>query len=307
MRRKVSLSIVIPTLNRPDYVKMCLESIREQTVDALECIVVDQSDNDKTRNLFNSFDLGGTEKKYVYQKTKSLIRARNNGLDHAAATEYLCFLDDDLKLLPDFFERLIARFELDTEKRFAGGMGTFNGRELNRARFNELFLMPHDGDGKFLPNGMPTFPHWRKEFCEVEFLSGGITMYRTDIIKKFRFDERMIGYGQGDDVDTSFRISRHYKMFFDPQARCYHDDHSPGRDPGLVHRKNQMQNAYYLLRKNIGINAKSVSALALFALGQSLDDLRNMRKGAFIGNFIALKNIAMGKLDSIEGYTRKNK
>lgn len=303
MNRKESLTVVIPTLNRPGYLEKCLASIAKQTVMPEECIIVDQSDNEKTRELFEATDLGPTRKVYAHQKTKSLILARNNGIKRAAKTEFLCFLDDDLELFPDFFEKLMHPFRAYPERDYAGGMGTFEALEWKRDRFSEFFLLPHYGSGKFLTNGQPTFPHWKQEFCEVEFLSGGITMYRTEIIKRFMFDERLIGYGYGDDVDVSYRVSREYKLFYEPKAKCKHDTHSTGRDPGKIHRKYQLQNAYYLMEKNVGRGLKHKMAFAWLVLGQTIHDVRCRRFGATLGDLLGTINILRGNLDSVIGYS----
>jgi hypothetical protein len=79
-----------------------------------------------------------------------------------------------------------------------------------------------------------------------------------------------------------------------------HDDHSHGRDPGFVHRKQMVQNFYYLLKKNVGLSPKSLWSFGLFVLGQTLDDLRHLRKGAFLGNFVGAFNILRGRLDSVK-------
>jgi glycosyltransferase involved in cell wall biosynthesis len=297
---KRTLSVIIPTLNRPSYLSRALKSIAQQTLLPFECIIVDQSSNSETKNLFETFDLGPVKKTYVHQKVKSLIKARNNGLDHAGPTDFICFLDDDLELLPDFFEVLIQPMLKDGK--YAGGMGTFEGRQMKKSFFPKLFQMPHDGHGQFLANGFPTYPHWKKKFSEVEFLSGGITMYRSEVIKRHRYDERLIGYGYGDDADVSYRISRRHKLYYEPRAKCIHDDHSTGRDPGILHRKQLVQNMYYLLQKNVGITSKSTTSFGLYVVGQIVEDLFRWRKGAFIGNFLAIANIAKGNLDSVQGY-----
>jgi glucosyl-dolichyl phosphate glucuronosyltransferase len=302
MSQNLTLSIVMPTLNRPEMVKECLESIRQQTFAPTEFIMVDQSDNEKSKKVFEAMDLGRTRKNYVFQKTKSLIKARNNGLDRASDTDLLMFLEDDSVLFADYFEKLVGHFHRDQAKRFGGGMGTNADAVYRHDPLARIFKLPHDGEGRFLASGAPTFPYWKKDFCEVEFLSGGNSMFRTHIIKKFRYDERLIGYGHGDDVDVSYRISRHYKMFYEPAAKYHHESHPAGKDLARVHRKNQLQNFYYLVQKNMGSNWKTRGTFSLYFIGQCLDDVRYRRKGALLGDAMALFNILRDDLDSVDGY-----
>jgi glycosyltransferase involved in cell wall biosynthesis len=295
-----SFSVVIPTLNRPSHLQKCLNSIARQTVLPDECVVVDQSDGVETQKVFEQIDLKSCAKKYVRQKQKSLILARNNGLNMASDFDFLCFLDDDLVLFDDFMEKLLTRFSQDHLGHYGGGMGTFAHREKRHNRMAELFLLPHDGDGRFLASGFQTFPHWMKDSCDVEFLSGGITMWRTSVVKKFRYDERLIlGYGHGDDIDISYRVSRQFKLFYEPLALCVHDEHSEGRDGGLKHRRQLLQNMYYLLGKNRGAPAKALLAFWWMLLGQAIEDLRHGRKGAFAGTLLAAVNICLRRLDSV--------
>ncbi len=260
---------------------------------------MDQSDDTHSKTLFEEFALNGVIKTYLHQEIKSLILARNFGLNHVRDCEFSGFLDDDLELFPDFFEKLLAPFQNDPEFKLAAGMGTPVGETRKSDIFAQFFLQQHYGNGKFMPHGLPTFPYGLEHFTEVEFVAGGATLYRNEIIQKYRFDERLIGYGYGDDIDVSFRISRKYKNFFEPKARYKHDIGSPGRDPGFKFRKQQIQNFYYLLRKNVGLTPKSISAFSWYCFGQLLDDSRNLRRSALKGCLAGIINVARGRLDSV--------
>ena len=183
MATRNSITVIVPTLNRPSLVKKCLESVAKQTLQPTECVIVDQSDNEDTKKLLEEMDMKNIQKIHVKQKIKSLLLARNRGLDEAGDTEYICFLDDDIQIYPNYLEILAKRLEEDREKKYAGGMGTYDVLNWRRDYFAEFFMMPHFGDGKFLANGMPTFPHCLQKYSDVEFLSGGMTIFRNPILK----------------------------------------------------------------------------------------------------------------------------
>ena len=295
----MSLAIILATLNRPIHLKKCIDSILEQKIDIpLHLVIVDQSSDDLTKNFISDCkkNISSVQWTYFYQKEKSLTLARNNGIRSAQNDSYICFLDDDLTLYPDFLQSLVTHLKSDE---YAGGMGTFDYFPYRFELFRKIFLMPHLGDGKFLINGMPTFPHWKSDFSNVEFLSGGITVYKRDVLLKNLFDEKMFGYGYGDDVDVSYRVSRGHKLFYEPKAKVHHDDYSSGRDPGFIHRKNWIQNMFYLLKKNQTLTPRKYFSFFFLVLGFIIDDFFHLRKGAFLGNFKALSNILFGKLDSI--------
>jgi glycosyltransferase involved in cell wall biosynthesis len=300
--RRASVAVLMPTLNRPGNLKNFLDSLVKQTVLPERMVVIDQSDDDRTRQLFESYPLGSIEKVYVRQTEKSLIKARNNGLDHSGNTEFLCFFDDDIILLPNYFEIILQHFEKDVAKKYAGGMGTMQGPFPKDPLTFKIFRHSHHGDGKFMASKVATWPWKRNEFTEVEFLSGGLTFYRSEIIKKFRWDERLIGYGHGDDVDVSYRLSRQYKMFYEPAAVCIHNHVSSGRDNKRKHRQQWLQNMYYLHQKNGGFTLQSRLAYTWFVLGYFVYDFLSRSYSGVTGDMIGIYKVLTGKIDSVAGY-----
>ncbi|MCC6278778.1 MAG: glycosyltransferase family 2 protein [Oligoflexia bacterium] len=296
--KKLTYSILVPTCNRPELMERFLKSVSAQSRKPDEVVVIDQSDDGKTKGVFEAWNAPGVKKTYLHRTVKSLILARNAGIDASGAYDLVCFFDDDIVLEPEFCERMVERFEHDVEGRFAGGMGTMVGTPKRNAWIQKIFFMPHDGDGKFTKAGAPTFCHWKDEFCETEFLSGGITFWRKSIIQAFRFDERLVGYGHGDDVDVSYRTSRKYKHFYEPRARCFHDPHSPGRDKVMIFRRGFIQNSFYLAQKN-GI---PLWAFGISVLGYIFRDLILLDHYRLRGDLMAVANILRGRIDTVVGY-----
>ena len=294
----LTYSLLMPTCNRPALLKRHLESLSAQTRLPFEVIVIDQSDNGESKQVFNEWNPQNVKKKYIHRQIKSLILARNAGLDLCDSTDLVAFFDDDIVLSPHFSAHLVRVFENDKEGVYAGGMGTIEGKSYNLRPLQTFFLMPRDGSGSFLPNGVPTFPHWKKDFSETEFLSGGITFWRRKIIQEYRYDERLIGYGHGDDVDVSYRISRKHKLFFEPKAVCQHDDHSPGRDGLRKYRRAWIQNMYYLAQKN----KASRFAFAWCILGHFLRDLVCRDFYGARGDLEGAWNVLRGRIDTVVDY-----
>ncbi|WP_411767132.1 glycosyltransferase family 2 protein [Winogradskyella sp. A3E31] len=87
------VSIIIPTLNRYQYLKDVLHDIDAQDYKNIELIVVDQSEP------FNPqfYDQFKTEIQLVRQEEKALWLARNTAIKQAKG-EYLLFFDDDSRV-----------------------------------------------------------------------------------------------------------------------------------------------------------------------------------------------------------------
>ncbi len=294
----MTYSIVLPTLNRAKLVKNSLACFEEQTILPYEVIIVDQSDDHDTRDIFSVWDPPGIKKKYIHREVKSLILARHAGLDATDETDLVAFFDDDITLDPSFCEEIVKVFASDQAHRYAGGMGTVAGWKYRPKPFQTFFLMPHEGSGRFLASGAQTFPHWKKEFSETEFLSGGCTFWRRRIIARYRFDERLSGYGHADDVDVSYRVSRDHKLFFQPKSVCYQIKDPAGKDPGRTYRRVWIQNMYYLAQKN----KLSMAAYAWCTVGHMLRDLICLDFQKFLGCTEGIWNIIRDRVDTVQGY-----
>lgn len=89
-------SLIIPTYNRAELLRVTLESVFAQTFADYEVIVVDDGSTDGTRSYLVS--LGGRIQVFT-QSNQGPGAARNLGASHAAG-EYLAFLDSDDVFFP---------------------------------------------------------------------------------------------------------------------------------------------------------------------------------------------------------------
>lgn len=105
-----SLAAIVPTMDRPDRLRAALESVRDQTHDAVEAVVVDGGD-EPAEQVVDELRDDGLAVTYVRNDApQGLPAARNQG---AAATDadVLGFLDDDDRWRPDFAEAHLAALD----------------------------------------------------------------------------------------------------------------------------------------------------------------------------------------------------
>ena len=114
---KKSVSIIIPTYNRPLSLKRLLESIYIQTFKDFEVIVVDDGSITKQENeqVINNFVQKGISIKYIYQKNHGAPAARNRGIKEAKG-KYVALVDDDDEWLHKKLQRQIELFERSPER-----------------------------------------------------------------------------------------------------------------------------------------------------------------------------------------------
>lgn len=96
-------SIIIPNYNKGEYIKECLDSIFNQTIDRnkYEVIFVDDGSTDNSLEIVKSYDI-----KLFQTNRKMAGGARNKGIENANG-EYIIFLDsDDYLYSNDVLEKL---------------------------------------------------------------------------------------------------------------------------------------------------------------------------------------------------------
>jgi len=98
------VSIVIPAFHSDDTIAACLTSLRAQTLDDFEVIVVNSSPEDRTRRIVAD---GFPEVRFEQSPTRLLPHAaRNAGVKHARG-ELLVFTDPDCVARRDWLECLV--------------------------------------------------------------------------------------------------------------------------------------------------------------------------------------------------------
>ena len=102
-----SVSVVIPTYNRSEFLRESVGSVLAQTFCDLELIVVDDGSSDDTYEVISSFS--DPRIHYEYQENCGVSSARNLGVSRSC-TPYLAFLDSDDVWLPDKLERQLSFF-----------------------------------------------------------------------------------------------------------------------------------------------------------------------------------------------------
>jgi glycosyltransferase involved in cell wall biosynthesis len=91
------VAVIIPTLNRYDYLKDALHDLEKQSYSNFEVIIVDQSDEFQ-KDFYNHFRL---KLKVIPQNEKLLWTARNRAIE-ATTADFLLFFDDDSRVDPDW-------------------------------------------------------------------------------------------------------------------------------------------------------------------------------------------------------------
>lgn len=88
------ISIIVPVYNIKDYLPRCVESLRKQTYENIEILLVDDGSTDGTGELCDELALQDARIRVFHKDNGGSSSARNLGITHAKGA-YLAFVDSD--------------------------------------------------------------------------------------------------------------------------------------------------------------------------------------------------------------------
>lgn len=193
--KKGMVSAVITTHNRLRYLKKAVESVKSQTYEDIEIIVVDDGSDDGTREYCKE-----AEVRYIYIPLKEHINgnyARNLGIK-AAKGEYVAFLDDDDEWRPKKIEKQIATMTGDV-----GAVYVYRHFVVeNGVEYDE-------GGGEVLAGDLS-----KEVFYNIVSTTSCLLFRKEALNAVGGFDEK-VGYWQ--ESDLMIRVCQKYKVVCVPE------------------------------------------------------------------------------------------
>ncbi|HFN7506139.1 TPA: glycosyltransferase family 2 protein [Streptococcus pneumoniae] len=99
------ISIVVPIYNVENYLRMCLDSIQNQTYQNFECLLINDGSPDHSSKICEEFVEKDSRFKYFEKANGGLSSARNLGIECSGGA-YITFVDSDDWLEHDALDRL---------------------------------------------------------------------------------------------------------------------------------------------------------------------------------------------------------
>ena len=105
-----TVSVVIPVYGVEKYLVRCVDSVLEQTYNALQIILVDDGSPDNCPAICDFYAQKDERVKVIHRQNGGVSSARNLGID-VAIGEYVCFFDSDDYIEADMIEKLVEGIE----------------------------------------------------------------------------------------------------------------------------------------------------------------------------------------------------
>jgi len=100
------VTVIIPAYNVETYIKDCIDSIKNQTLESFEAIIINDGSSDNTATVIEN-EISNDPRFRLYQQTnKGVASTRNRGLSLAKG-EFIYFMDSDDIIEPDTLENTV--------------------------------------------------------------------------------------------------------------------------------------------------------------------------------------------------------
>lgn len=236
-------AIVISTYNRPDALRIVLESLLCQTVMPDEIIIADDGSTDETRDLIQSYmkKIPGCIKHIWHEDKGFRLAAIRNRAMAQANSEYIIQIDGDIMLHPKFIADHLSMAQKGCY--MAGSRVMLSNKLtteiLNSAKNQALYVITPGLNNRLnairIPMLMHLLAHPQVSCKSYKKIKGcHMAFWKEDFISINGYNEDFEGWGS-EDVEIELRfinagLKRCNLKFGALQYHLYHPEHSKDQE-----------------------------------------------------------------------------
>ena len=194
-----AVSVIIPTYNRAELLRLAVTSVLNQTFQDFEIIVVDDASEDHTHEVVHNFR--DKRIKYIrHEVNKRVAAARNTGVLNSSGA-YIAFVDDDDEWLPKKLQMQVAL--LENSPSTVGGVYT-GFVQIDKSTGHILRQIVHKRRGNIY-----------NDLLKSNFIGAPVLLRRECFDQVGLFDERI---EFGEEYDLLLRVSKEF--YFECVPEC---------------------------------------------------------------------------------------
>lgn len=267
-----TISVIVPTIGRPNSLRALLDSLAAQTRKVDEIIVADASNDPETARVIE--DESRLTVKRIHVEPPNAVRQRMAAIEIARG-ENLLMLDDDVVLEPDCVQHLWKVLEDNAD--VVAVSADFNNQTWPApTRIWQLYLRHvlgmHEGGWqgrvvgpllRFGYNPVPAGP------TPIEWLgSGNSLVRRSAFLSAGGFSDFFLHRCTiNEDVDLGLKLRKVGRLMFCPAARMAHHHAPGGRVSSFVAAEDDLFNRFFILRRTLGYGLLESFGLVVLYFG----------------------------------------
>ena len=192
------ISVIVPIYNVENYLRMCLDSIQNQTYKNFECLLINDGSPDNSAEICREYVAKDSRFRYFEKENEGLSSARNYGIDRAEGS-FITFVDPDDWLDPDYLEILYLKmmeYDADvaiaTYKKYSVSDGCYYFHVLDQDYYEKIYT------GDELLAELP----YRESFDSTFNVSWG-KLFKRSLLYSLVFNEQRV---MGEDLEFNFKV-----------------------------------------------------------------------------------------------------
>ena len=226
--KPLKISFIIPTKNRPENLRKCLEGLADQNEHVQKVIVV--ATGEDVQDVVGFFK-NTLRVQYIYSETSGQIYQRNLGIDALDKdAELVGFFDDDAivqkEALKNILNFISYRYE-NNDKLIGVGFNIINKSssddEAGSIKKKLIYLFRSYEQGKVTKSGLNTSIWNVKNDIQTQWLGGGYTIWVKQILEEFKQSEIATNWAIGEDLRFSYKIGKKYNLYICASAKIIDD------------------------------------------------------------------------------------
>lgn len=236
----------IPTKNRADKLRKCLEALRNQTFKDFNVIVVDSSEGEETKEVCSQFS-NFMEIIYIKSFKKGVSKARKLIAENCRS-EILLFIDDDVYLYEDCISKLLVHYK-NLENRD-------NYLISGQIKYFESLTAPI----KLTPEG----GKFQASTSNADYFISALMLVPKKIYKSIFWNERFVSWGFEEVFYCLMCKRRGIKFSWINSVVAEHDNE---RQKNVLSVGTETNKVYTMLYKHVFVDPSIVNLLILESVG----------------------------------------
>ena len=283
----MKISVVVPTLNRPDLLARTLAHLEQQDRAPDEVIISAPSAAHVPSYLAERYQL-----RFIFGAYGSSAQ-RNIALESLlSTTDIITFFDDDYLPARNYIARVASHFDRMNDVAAMMGHVIVDGARGSGLSFEEGEMALRAAEVSIYPHENPV---------DLPGTYGCNMSIRAALVGSLRFDERLVLYGWQEDIDFSSQLRCRGRVIKMADLLGVHLGIKTARVSGKRLGYSQVVNPTYLVRKG---SMPKRFALNLMARNVTANIVKSLwsepyvdRRGRLMGNIIGAYHLARGRIE----------